>query len=170
LKEVGSTLAFLMVTKFEDEKYIGGIMATDGYGIPLEFRYSEPVKPTGLQKILYGRSIEKYLTIDVIAKKLLQSIAEKPRLVFVNEYFLLQIQSKYPVILLTSVLKETQEEAPENESELKTELFGNNCKAVYPANLILDDIQWLKAISNEIDILEPFIRLKEALVYVCSKG
>ena len=93
MSDVNMSLGYLMVTRTAENEYVGGIMVTDPYAIPIEFKYSEPIKPTGLQKILYGNSIEKYILVDVIAKKLLQNIEEKPKFILIEEKDILNMIS-----------------------------------------------------------------------------
>jgi hypothetical protein len=163
-----SEYGYLGIEKKSDETYIGGIIISDIYGIPVEFKYTEPVRPTNLQKILYGKSIEKYLTVDILAKKLLMSIQEKPRFILVKDMSLLQTQSKFPVIFIESIKKETNE-ASENDDRYRTDMIGKEYKIVYVNTLTSEEYQWLTSISKEIDIIEPFSRLKEALDFVCSE-
>ena len=164
---VASVFGYLGIEKKSDETYVGGILISDYYGIPVEFKYTEPIKPTNLQKILYGKSIEKYLTVDVLSKKLIISIQEKPRFILVRDMTLLQTQSKYPLIFLESIKKETTD-ADATDDRYRSDMIGKEYKIVYVNNLTSDEHQWLTTISKEIDILEPFSRLKEALDYVCS--
>jgi hypothetical protein len=44
-----------------NEKHIGAILVTDQIGVPLEFKYTEPVVATKLHRILYGTVLEKYM-------------------------------------------------------------------------------------------------------------
>jgi len=80
---------------------------------------------------------------------------------------LLQTQSKYPLIFLESIKKETTD-ADATDDRYRSDMIGKEYKIVYVNNLTSDEHQWLTTISKEIDILEPFSRLKEALDYVCS--
>ncbi len=170
MSDVNMSLGYLMVTRTADNDYVGGIMVTDPYAIPVEFKYSEPIKPTGLQKILYGNSIEKYLLVDVIAKKLLQNLEEKPKFILIEDSRLLDIQFKTPIIFINMPTKGAEES---KESKLREELSKDTLESGYDilfnGTLTSDDIKWLERISDEIDILEPFHRLKEALNYVCSE-
>ncbi len=170
MSDANMTLGYLIVTRTQDNEYIGGIMVTDPYAIPVEFKYSEPIKPTGLQKILYGNSIEKYLMVDVIAKKLLQNIEEKPKFILIDDTRLIEVQSKIPIIhiaLSSKNLDDNQEERLRDE--LNRETLQSGFDVLCEGSLTSDDGKWLNKISEEIDILEPFRRLKEALSYVCSE-
>lgn len=167
MPDVASVFAYLSIEKKSDETFIGGLIVSDSYGIPVEFKYTEPIKPTHLQKILYGKSIEKYLMVDILCKKLVLSIQEKPRFILVQDFSLLQTPSKVPMIFIESIKKETASEE-EKDDRFRTELIGKELKISFVGNLTADEYQWLGTIAKEIDILEPFGRLREALNYVCS--
>src|SRR5664279_4390375 len=66
-------LAYFMAVK-EGASYLGGLLVTDTSGIPLDFRYTEPITPTRLQSILYGKSLEPHLKEEVIQKTLLKEL------------------------------------------------------------------------------------------------
>lgn len=72
-------LAYFMAVK-EGASYLGGLMVTDTSGIPLDFRYTEPITPTRLQSILYGKSLEPHLKEEVIQKTLLKELKVTPDL------------------------------------------------------------------------------------------
>lgn len=55
-------------------------MVTDGFGLPVEFRYTEPVVATKLQRILYGDVLDRYIQTDVILAHLLENLENKPAL------------------------------------------------------------------------------------------
>ncbi len=72
-------LAYFMAVK-EGTSYLGGLLVTDTSGIPLDFRYTEPITPTHLQGILYGKSLEPHLKEEVIQKTLLKELKAPPDL------------------------------------------------------------------------------------------
>lgn len=93
-------LAYFMAVK-EGASYLGGLLVTDTSGIPLDFRYTEPITPTRLQGILYGKSLEPHLKEEVIQKTLLKELKAAPDL------FILSVtelaggwsgDAKYPVL------------------------------------------------------------------------
>jgi len=65
----GLKLAYFMVVK-EGASFLGGLLLTDESGIPLDFRYTEPITPTKLQSVLYGKALESHLREEVIQKSL----------------------------------------------------------------------------------------------------
>ncbi len=76
-------LAYFMAVK-EGASYLGGMMVTDTSGIPLDFRYTEPITPTRLQTILYGKSLEPHLKEEVIQKTLLKELKTAPDLLILG--------------------------------------------------------------------------------------
>lgn len=68
------------VTMKEGPSYLGGLLLTDTSGIPLDFRYTEPITPTRLQSLLYGRALEPHLKEEVIQKTLLKELKSAPDL------------------------------------------------------------------------------------------
>jgi len=87
--QVKTSICYLLSTAVADDVYMGGAMVTDIYGLPLEFRYTEPVVATKLQRILYGDVLERYIQTDVILAHLIENLESKPSLfVPVNAEFL----------------------------------------------------------------------------------
>jgi hypothetical protein len=72
-------LAYFMAVK-EGGSYLGGLLLTDTTGIPLDFRYTEPITPTKLQTVLYGKALESHLKEEVIQKTLLKELKGSPDL------------------------------------------------------------------------------------------
>lgn len=68
------------VTMKEGASYLGGLLLTDASGIPLDFRYTEPITPTKLQSVLYGKALEPHLKEEVIQKTLLKEVKGNPDL------------------------------------------------------------------------------------------
>jgi hypothetical protein len=72
-------LAYFMAVK-EGGSYLGGLLLTDTTGIPLDFRYTEPITPTKLQTVLYGKALEPHLKEEVIQRTLLKELKGSPDL------------------------------------------------------------------------------------------
>ncbi|ANQ54327.1 MULTISPECIES: hypothetical protein [Thermosipho] len=134
-----------------NEKYLGGILVVDERGIPVEFKYTEPITPTPLQKIIYGSSLEEYLSVEIIGKNLVEKLENKPELILVNDP---SLTFKENIVLLL-----------ETKSSFNVEL-NNRYFKVTPFNETIKDK--LLQISEKIDITEPFSRLEKALNYICE--
>ena len=72
-------LAYFMTMK-EGASYLGGLLLTDPAGIPLDFRYTEPITPTKRQTVLYGKALEPHLKEEVIQKSLVKELNSAPAL------------------------------------------------------------------------------------------
>jgi ribosomal protein L7/L12 len=101
-------LAFLASQKFEeDEAFRGAFLVTDEKTTPLEFRCTGSVRPTDLQKVLYGHILEQYVCVDLLATPLIQSFKEKPDLILVQDPLFLDLRPKIDIPILC-LLKEAK--------------------------------------------------------------
>ena len=87
------SFGYVLSLAVAEDVFMGGAMVTDAYGLPLEFRYTEPVRATKLQRILYGDVLEKYIHGDVIAANLIGRLEQKPDLFLVSDAALLEAAS-----------------------------------------------------------------------------
>ena len=100
-----STLVgFLTVEETADKKgYVGALMMTDSNGYPLEFRATTSVKPSAVQRVLYGGSLESFISIELCAKKLLKECRRSPAVVLAPDKMFLRIpatDSPCPVVFV----------------------------------------------------------------------
>jgi hypothetical protein len=94
-------LAFLDLAAFEDGAALrGGCLVTDGHTRPLEFRVSGPVRPTSLQKVLYGDTLQEYICTELIGLPMLQGLESKPDMVLVRESEFLKLRPKTDIPVL----------------------------------------------------------------------
>src|SRR5216683_3016022 len=77
-------LCYLICPKDAAGGFTGAILLTDNRARPQHFAYVQPVKPTKMQSILYGLTLDEYLKVDVIAYKLWQGLPKRPDVLFVN--------------------------------------------------------------------------------------
>jgi hypothetical protein len=88
-------LGFLSVEKTHDENgYIGAFMVTDYRGYPLEFRATTPVRPSLVQKALYGAQLEHFVSVQLCARTLIQQISRKPVVLLVSNSNLLDVATE----------------------------------------------------------------------------
>jgi hypothetical protein len=143
-------LAFLDIAIFEEGGAIrGGCLVTDSNTHPLEFRVSGAIRPTNLQKILYGESLNEYIRIDLLGLPMIQALDNKPNLILVREADFLNLRPRVnvPVIWVTV----TEDGRP----GLKT-LTGHEHEAE-------TSVDMLPARLRGQNIMEPFSRIREAL-------
>src|ERR1035441_1934337 len=90
-----TVIAFLGFREFDDgEAYRGAILVTDESSKPLEFRCTAPVRPTQLQRTLYGKSLLPHVLTELIAMPLISSVREKPQLILIAEDAFFDVRQK----------------------------------------------------------------------------
>ena len=159
--------------------YVGGVLVTDRVGVPIEFRHTENVNPGRLQKILYGKSLERFLKCESLAKCLLTDLENKPDLLVVPdaEYFLLTRAFNFPFVMLGKAAREPLAkngdvvEVNENEillqvlsmrEPLRIRVDRKNAAALTAIKTLLLEI------GRTMDVVEPLSRVSEALKQVMS--
>jgi len=164
-----------------DEKHMGAILVTNQIGVPLEFKYTEPVVATKLHKILYGSVLEKYLHETVIRERLGREVRSSP------SYFITSYNEKEYLGLLADreMMAVQRYAAPPGELsgpfnrirdreaivELEEEsiflrlAFSSGDEAIQHAMA-----SWLQEIARTMDVLEPLDRIASALTSICGDG
>ncbi|MBY0404146.1 MAG: hypothetical protein K2X66_09625 [Cyanobacteria bacterium] len=82
-------LAYLLIVSPKPSVYLGGAMVVDGKGLPIEFRYTEPIQPSRIQQILYGEQLSSYIKRDVITETLLKNIESRFKCLMISDENLL---------------------------------------------------------------------------------
>lgn len=94
-------LAFLDHASFEEGSAIrGGCLVTDGWTRPLEFRVSGTIRPTSLQRVLYGDTLHEYICNDLLGLPMLQALESRPGLVLVRDAEFLKMRPKVEIPVL----------------------------------------------------------------------
>ncbi len=148
--------------EIENEKHTGGLIIVDDRGIPVEFKYTEPVQPTQLQKIIYGKSLEEYLHVEIIAKSLLSKVENKPAVFLTDDMKL--IEAGEEVFYITRTIDDSTAE----EGEYVISAPGMKYRLIGKGALSEETLKEIENFAEHFDILEPFQRLHKALVFVCS--
>jgi hypothetical protein len=100
-------LAFLSVETFDDgAAFRGGCLVTDESTRPIEFRVSGAIRPSSLQKILYGDTLHEYVCTVLIGEPLLKSVESQPAFVLVRdaEFLKLRPQLEMPLLWVRSTV------------------------------------------------------------------
>ncbi len=160
----------------EKEMYLGGLMVVDHRGIPVEFKYTDTIKPSKLQKVLYGGVLEKYLKEEVIIGNLIEKLEIRPEVYVVDklENMVLNKFVKEQVMLL----KETPNKSLDNPGDYQ---FFKDDEAVYQVDESNQPIRiqfkegkgeelfnMLNSFGLEGNLIEPFKRVEEALRLICK--
>jgi hypothetical protein len=149
-------------------------MVTDESGIPLEFKYTEPVKPTRIQTILYGGSLERYIKQEVIRGKLFKALSNKPEIIFIDnsDPSMLGKTEGIPVLIIQRAPIKGVEQVGATLQPRDNELVIREHENRNPLRFVshADDDDVLNAVSNLVgeigysfDIAEPLSRVESAI-------
>jgi hypothetical protein len=155
--------------------YLGAILVTDLQGIPHDFRCTQPVKPTTIQKPLYGNTLESYIGVNLCGLPLLESIQNKPSLVIINKEFLLAVRtgSSGPAVFIRRVGEALEiKTSGSSEGESKRERIDCPTGRFQPVMITphyeySDDLnsarEILEGVFTYLDPIEPFERMAKAI-------
>ncbi|MDR0520473.1 MAG: hypothetical protein LBH00_01320 [Planctomycetaceae bacterium] len=134
---------FSLVPTGENESgFVGAILITDPQGTPLEFKCAEVVRPTEIQRVLYGRKMKPHIAVQLCGVPLLKAVSITPEILFVNDAAHLEIRLSVAVPVLCIIQGGMTVSAHET----------------FPADKnIINDIQ------ISFDMSEPFNRIKTAV-------
>ncbi|HCI30073.1 MAG TPA: hypothetical protein PKI14_04720 [Fervidobacterium sp.] len=157
-------IGYLSVLKIED-KHIGGMLVVNDLGIPVEFKYSEPITPTKLQEIIYGSSLEYYLHTEIIARGLIQKLENRPELILTQDSSLLFDKNIVTITFLPQSIPEKRE-----NNEAIVNLNNSSIRITFQENTKFEDslVEKIIDFASRIDIFEPFNRVEKALGYICE--
>lgn len=180
-----TNLAFLTILH-EPMGYIGGCLATNAWGRPLEFRLTGPVQPNKVQQILYGESLEPYLCAELIGKTLVDKTATPVRVVITDHPAALELRHHLdvPVALYIAVERNSFRSKPSNGMNSVLQPSANLDQPEMAASLSVQanlhchrqfpgDVQPLRALAGQMptfDWGEPFLRIKEAIAEARKLG
>jgi len=78
-------IGYLVVELYEPLGYLGGVLVADEFGLPAEFRHTLPVRPTKLQRAIYGDALDRYVRSVVVAQRLVAGLEHRPAIVLVGD-------------------------------------------------------------------------------------
>jgi len=156
--------------------YMGALLVTDAEGVPLEFRVTYPVKPTLVQRQLYGESLVPHIGVHLCGVPLMKALSSRIALLLVDSLDLLALaesnEVEVPVVHVTrpgesiSVKRQTDRES---ERELLHPSFEgfDPVEVVYPPSASARGekqvLPLLQRLSKRVDPVEPFDRIHVAV-------
>ncbi len=169
-------LAFLGYSEF-DKGYRGGILVTDEWGKPLEFRCTAPVHPNPVQRTLYGGTLLPHIAVELIGAPLLRTVQEKPEAVIIQDeiFFDVRHQSETPMIRLRRQGEEVTVSDTSDKAKQAPIVMDSPSGKFQP--IIMEahrefpqDSAACRERLSELfarwDLIEPFDRLSKVLEYV----
>lgn len=171
------SLGYLVVDG-ADELFRGASLITDFRGIPMDFRYTDPIKPSRLERILYGNALEVYLREELILESLLNAIEVKPTLWICRDADLLgplKSFSKGRVLLLAPSTRSPLDAVGNLEAAgeegvymIQADSVSAPLRAAFPIQTKEDEVRQISSTLVEaaktMELLEPFGRIQKALV------
>jgi hypothetical protein len=150
----------------------GGLLVVDLDGTPMEFRHTHRVQPTGIQRLMYGASLTRYVLLELIGRNLCAAVSVKPDVLLVRDRVLLALDDRSPAPTVrirtgggggagapagydgpTVMTTMPGAPAPGLEAEFREEDRTRVDRAR----------PWLERGARQIDLLEPFGRVAAAL-------
>jgi hypothetical protein len=169
-------LAFLGYSEF-DTGYRGGILVTDHWGKPLEFRCTAPVHPNPVQRTLYGGTLLPHIAVELIGAPLLRIVQEKPEVVIIHDeiFFDVRRHSEVAVVRLRRQGEEVTVSDSSDPAKAKPTVMDSPSGKFQPIvmeahrEFAEDSVaccERLIELFGRWDLIEPFDRLTKALEYV----
>lgn len=163
------TLGFLSVAH-ESSGYLGGYLLTNGWGRPMEFRLTSAVQPNRVQAALYGDTLIEYVHAELIGKTLIEKSSTPPALVVTDVPMALATRN-FVAMPVVAVTPDANQPPP-----FGTLTFSHaRCRGSvlllekYAADQTRID-QQLAHIDSSVDLLEPFLRIREAMAEARKMG
>jgi hypothetical protein len=162
-----------------DGAYLGALMVTDHTGLPLDFRYTDPITPTRLQRALYGGVLDRHLRTEVVARTLIGAVARPPTIIVVEERALAdEPLASCPVVMLGPSAAGPLGAVGSVHSQGGDSLLLQVSEGVNPVRVAIgaDEtdgggdgaIRALVELGATMDLLEPLERVREALDLIAA--
>ncbi len=139
---------------------LGGLLVTNAWGRPLEFRLTSSVQPNRVQTILYGPALPGFLAGELIGKTLVDKTTTPIKWIVTDSPHALELRMfvECPVVL-SSVLP-----IP-NAIASGRNLFVHER---HPDDV--ERVAELLAQSTSLDLSEPFLRIRDAVIEARKMG
>lgn len=154
------------------DSYVGALLVTDENGIPLEFKCTHAVKPTVIQKTLYGDKLKPYIAGTLCALPLLKNVNNKPDVLFITLPYILGIrpETEIPTLLIRRAGESINLQSDENETEkqrLESDSGTFQAIIVQAHRTYSEESKTLNGkinqLFNNFDLIEPFERMKKSI-------
>lgn len=179
----GESLGYIVI-EAEEGLFRGAALVADFRGIPVDFRYTEPIRPTKIEKVLYGNALDVYLKEELILESLVGAVEAKPALWICKESnFLAPIKNatKSKTVVLASTTKAPLDAVGDFEPTAESGVFfvqadsvSAPLKVTFPSNVAQNEVkatmQLLVDAAATMELLEPFARMQKAFNAIISDG
>ena len=173
-----SKLGYMKIVNLGSHAFAGGLMIVDGRGLPLDFRYTDPVQPSRVQQILYGKALDRHVRQDVIFKHLAEKMEPKPAMLLVDDELLLGLASSVPMAMVLETRLSPLRELAQLQTVSETEYLLPAAETGSPLRIKLAAAEpglaekvaelLLEAVSEGLDPVEPVNRIRGAVETLCA--
>ncbi|MBN1852499.1 MAG: hypothetical protein JW829_07230 [Pirellulales bacterium] len=180
-----TAIGFLSFIDHPPQGILGGFLIVSPLGRPLEFHCSAPIQPNRAQEILYGPTLRPYLLGDLVGRTLVEHTELPVEVILVDSQEALELRMSVDVPVAavfsdpaavfsdpaTIDLRQTSETLHANPFKVPDRM-PNQVK-IGPFLLVmargyLEDARLLRntlvPIIRDVDLCEPFERIREALM------
>ncbi len=172
---------YLVVQADEGGTYIGGLMVTDTSGLPVDFRFTDPVTPTRLQRALYGGVLDRYLRTEVVLRTLMEALEQPPSVLVVDDATLLDepvdccpmaFVGPSRSAAIGALGTRSGQGQGSNTFLLQASDSGHPLRVTLPAESQDEEsvAATLVAVAERMDVLEPLERVRQALGVIVAQG
>jgi hypothetical protein len=170
--EVGLIGFFSVFSTQDKQGFLGALLVTDRQGKPEEFRVTLPIKPTPVQKMLYGKSLNRHVGVQLCGSPLFGALKKHSGLSILivsdPDWLPLAEVIECKVVQLAPAGAKLQIEGQPNQASITpTSASFPSLAAQYPPTYSAEQRQKCTAVLQEyslyIDLCEPFQRMEMAL-------
>ena len=171
-------LGYLKIVNLGAHSFAGGLMIVDARGLPLDFRYTDPVVPSRVQQVLYGKALDRHVRQDVIFKHLAEKMEPRPALLLVDDELLLGLSAAVPVVMVLETRLSPLREVAQLQTVSETEYLLQAGETGSPLRLKLGKPEpglvekvveiLLEVVAEGLDPVEPFGRIRGAVDTLCA--
>ncbi|MBR1672802.1 MAG: hypothetical protein IJ702_07735 [Fretibacterium sp.] len=172
-----SSLGYIIVDGVEGQ-IRGASLVVDLRGIPMDFRYTDPIRPSRLERVLYGSALDTYLREELVLQSLLGAVEVKPQLWLCNDLDLVaplketgKVRAAFVAASSHAPLEAVGNIEPANEPNailLQADAVSAPLRVAFPPASRPDEAQQAAGLlveaSKTMELLEPFTRIQKALL------
>ncbi|MCB0132294.1 MAG: hypothetical protein KDD78_15645 [Caldilineaceae bacterium] len=167
-------IGFYRLLSQEDRFLMGALLVTDELGKPEEFRVTYPVKPTLIQRQLYGNSLISHVGVELCGLPLVEALKQRPELIVVSQPQFLSMGDAVPATVVHLDRAGTTLVASSASDESSTTRKVQSESGRFEPLLIAFPLSYKEEVRNAatasvadffrgFDLLEPFNRIAVAL-------
>jgi hypothetical protein len=139
---------------------LGGLLVTNAWGRPLEFRLTSAVQPNRVQAILYGAALPGFLAGELIGKTLVDKTTTPLKWIVTDAVHALDLRNHVPCPVALSTTTDVTGTVAASKNLVVAERFAADVPLI--AELL--------AQSPSLDLAEPFQRIRDAIVEARKLG